>query len=245
MADNEIISEFQKSKYQSDQINELATALAKAQAEIGHASKAADNPFFKSRYADLPAIYNAARPALSKHGLAVTQLTEFADGDKVSIVTTLMHSSGQWMRGWYPVRPVKADPQGLGSAITYARRYAYSAMVGVASDDEDDDGNAASGKSMPANQSAAKSPFSNASLRKTFQDNVIRSYNEVSTIAELDTIAQLNSEKFKEMTASGNEHDLLLLDELRKQYSLKKSQLKQDLSIADSYGQGFAESMKH
>lgn len=129
--------------YQTESVAELFAALAKAQGEITHAAKAADNPHFRSKYADLPAVMDAARPHLAKNGLAVAQITDFdADGNML-LMTQLSHSTGQWIRSWYPVRPVQNTPQGIGSALTYARRYAYCALVGVAADD-DDDGNAAS-----------------------------------------------------------------------------------------------------
>lgn len=131
---------------QSEQINELSAALAKAQGEMKHAEKAIDNTFFKSKYADLPAVIDAAKPHLSKNGLSVTQITDLNADGTIILITQLNHSSGQWIRGVYPVKPVKNDPQGIGSALTYARRYSYSSIVGVASMDEDDDGNAASGK---------------------------------------------------------------------------------------------------
>jgi hypothetical protein len=128
--------------YQSEQINELATALAKAQGEIAPAIKDKNNPFFKSSYADLSSIWNACKVPLSKNGLAVLQTTETKDGQLI-LITTLAHASGQWIRSYLPVLSEKQNAQGLGSALTYMRRYALSAMVGVTSD-EDDDGNACS-----------------------------------------------------------------------------------------------------
>lgn len=144
-------------QYQSESINELASALAKAQAEIKHAGKTADNPFFKSKYADLPAVIDVAKEHLAANGLSVSQPTDIDEAGKVVLITQLNHSSGQWLRGYYPVNPVKNDPQGYGSALTYARRYAFSAMVGVAATGEDDDGNAASGNVAPAKQESAAS----------------------------------------------------------------------------------------
>jgi len=135
--------------FQSEQINELAKALAAAQAEMKQPGKNAKNPHFGNRYADLNEIIVTATPVLAKHGLSVTQTTSF-EGGVVVLRTTLMHVSGQWISGSYPVVPVKPDPQGYGSAMTYARRYSLSAMVGLAADD-DDDGEAASGsKTFPA-----------------------------------------------------------------------------------------------
>lgn len=127
----------------SENINELAAALAKAQGEMKNAGKTSDNPFFKSKYADLAEILNAVREPLSKYGLSVSQLYDgMGMPDKTITVTTLlMHSSGQYIGNSanYPV--AKADIQGVGSAITYARRYSLAAILGLSQ--EDDDGNAA------------------------------------------------------------------------------------------------------
>jgi hypothetical protein len=144
---------------QSEQINELAAALAKAQGEFGVARKSADNPFFKSKYADLAEVVSACRAQLSKHGLAVIQQV-LRDEAGVFLRSTLAHSSGQWIASEYAVRPMRVvkdregrateveanDPQSVGSALTYARRYSWAALTGVVTDSEDDDGNAASGR---------------------------------------------------------------------------------------------------
>lgn len=129
--------------WKSDEINELAAALAKAQGEIEAAERSSDNPFFNSRYADLASVWRAIRGPLTTHGLSVVQLTG-PDPAVAHVTTLLLHSSGQWIRSEIAIRPVKADPQGMGSALTYARRYGLSAVAGVAPDD--DDGNAASGQ---------------------------------------------------------------------------------------------------
>lgn len=126
---------------QSEQINELASALAKAQAEIQPALKESVNPFFKSRYAGLSSVWSACKEALTKNGLAVIQTMDAASGH-LMLLTTLVHSSGQWIRSSVPVNPTKNDPQALGSAITYMRRYSLAAIAGVTTDD--DDGNCAS-----------------------------------------------------------------------------------------------------
>lgn len=126
----------------SESINELAGALAKAQSNIRSAAKDSINPHFKTRYADLASVWEACREQLSSNGIAVVQAP--ATGERgLVLLTTLMHSSGQWIDGEYPVKPIKDDPQALGSALTYARRYSLSSMVGVAPDD--DDGNDGSG----------------------------------------------------------------------------------------------------
>lgn len=128
----------------SEQINELSTALSKAQGLIEGAKKDAANPFFKSKYADLASVWDACRAALAVNGLAVIQ-SPAAEGTRVSVDTLLTHSSGQWVAGTVSVTAKEDSPQAIGSAITYLRRYALQSFVGVAP--EDDDANAASAKS--------------------------------------------------------------------------------------------------
>src|ERR1051325_1347742 len=122
---------------QSETINELAAALAKAQGEITPALKDNLNPHFRSKYADLSSVWSACRVPLSKNGLAVIQTMDNLNG-QLCVITTLAHSSGQWMRSHLPIMVANSNPQALGSAITYMRRYALSAMVGVAPDEDDD-----------------------------------------------------------------------------------------------------------
>jgi hypothetical protein len=130
----------------SETIGELAKALAIAQGEIQNAKKDSENPFFKSKYADLAAVREAIQAPFAKNGLAVSQFprTVFTDDTTiVSIETILTHASGEWLSGELAAIPTKTDPQGIGSCLTYLRRYALSAIAGVASE-VDDDGNAAS-----------------------------------------------------------------------------------------------------
>ncbi len=126
----------------SEHINELATALSKAQGKMANAKKDSENPFFKSKYADLASVWDACREALSQNGLSIAQISGDTDGKSVKLVTTLMHSSGQWIEGTLVMIPTKPGPQEMGSCLKYARRYALAAIVGIA--DEDDDGQKAS-----------------------------------------------------------------------------------------------------
>jgi hypothetical protein len=127
-------------QHQSEHINELAVALSKAQGEIDGAKKDSVNPFFKASYADLASVIAAAKAPLAKYGLAYTQLTNF-DENGSYLITTLMHSSGQWIAGKYPLGFSDNKIQTQGSTITYVKRYTLQAMLGIAS--EDDDGNSA------------------------------------------------------------------------------------------------------
>ena len=128
---------------QSEQINELAAALSKAQASITGALKDSANPFFKSKYADLASCWDACRKQLTDNGLSVIQTTDIVS-DTVVVRTTLAHSSGQWVSGILPVKTKDESPQAQGSGITYARRYALAAIVGLAQ--IDDDAEAAQGR---------------------------------------------------------------------------------------------------
>jgi hypothetical protein len=128
---------------QSPTIAKLAAALCKAQSQMEGAKKNSSNPHFKNSYADLESVWDACRKPLTDNGLAVIQAPE-GEGDHVVLETMLVHNSGEFISRRLPIRPTKQDPQGVGSAITYARRYALMAMVGLAP--EDDDGEAASGR---------------------------------------------------------------------------------------------------
>jgi len=132
----------------SESIKELAAALAKAQGQFDHAIKDVKNDFFKSKYADLASVIDAAKKPLSDNGLSVCQVCETTESGDIRLETMLMHSSGEFISGSYPIRPIKCDPQAYGSAITYARRYAFSAITGIAADD-DDDGNANNKRTEP------------------------------------------------------------------------------------------------
>lgn len=121
---------------QSEQIDQLATALAKAQSQITGALKDSNNPFFKSKYADLASCWDACRKQLTDNGLSVVQTTNIIEG-QVVVTTTLAHSSGQWISGHLPVKAKDDGPQAQGSGITYARRYALAGIVGLAQIDDD------------------------------------------------------------------------------------------------------------
>lgn len=121
---------------QSEQTAELAAALAKAQAQMKNAPFDKTNPHFRNKYASLASVLDTVRKPLADNGLSYTQVTQIREGGFV-LVTTLRHSSGQWVQSEYPL-PVAAKPQELGSALTYARRYSLSALACISSDEDDD-----------------------------------------------------------------------------------------------------------
>lgn len=137
----------------SEQIEKIAAALAKAQGEMTNPPMDSVNPFFKSRYASLPGIRDHITPTLASNGIAVIQSLK-VDGDRLICTTILTHSSGQWISSDMIGKAIKDDPQGWGSATTYARRYGLMAALNIVGD-EDDDGASAS---VPQNKPASKPP---------------------------------------------------------------------------------------
>lgn len=200
----------------SEQINELATALAKAQGEIGGAVKDAQNPHFRSKYADLASVREAAKP-LAKHGLAVIQSCRMAvrdDGMVAEVETRLLHSSGQWMADTLAVPVSKPDAQGIGSAITYGRRYTLAAFAGIAP--EDDDGEAAVGRSAdraPAGaMNVAKVAVSVDSVRKRNTRDGSEKYVIVAGGREFVTTQRSHAEAAKAANEAGLQVDMTFVD---------------------------------
>jgi hypothetical protein len=154
----------------SAQINDLADSVAKAQSQVEGAKKDSQNPHLKSKYADLASVWDACRKALTDNGLSVLQPVS-ANGSKVTVTTLLMHKSGQWISSDLELTAVQNTPQGIGSAITYGRRYGLSAMVGIAP--EDDDGHAASGGgSREAAQAVAQQKIAQFRSQQISDDDV-------------------------------------------------------------------------
>jgi hypothetical protein len=135
----------------SESIAKLTAALAKAASEFSEIRKDCENPYYGNRYADLASLIAATRPALSKYELALIQIPQL-NGSGAIITTLLSHSSGEWLASDLKLPASKVDAQGIGSAITYARRYSYQAILNIAAE-EDDDGNAAVGKSQDRGRS--------------------------------------------------------------------------------------------
>lgn len=150
---------------QSSDISKLIEALAKAQGDIDVAVYDSNNPHFKSRYASYEAIRKACVKPLSSNGLAVTHSLMMIDGKRI-MITQLSHVSGQWMRSALYLPQEKETPQGIGSSITYAKRYSLGALLAISSD-EDDDGEACE---KPHREDKPK-PFSNFEPREKPKTN--------------------------------------------------------------------------
>lgn len=173
----------------SPEIGELGKSLAKAQETLAKASKDASNDYLNSSYATLASVWDAWQAVGPANGLGVIQTVD-GSGGEYEVTTMLTHASGQWIKSVTPILIVKKDMQGLGSAITYARRYGLSAMVGISP--EDDDGNTASKspqtKSAPAKQQKPKEDNypSPADMAKKDAGLVSESIEMCLTCEELD-----------------------------------------------------------
>lgn len=121
---------------QSESIDELAKAMVKVQIGLPGAKPSVENTFYKNKYANLADCLEAGREILTENGLCVLQ-TLGGSAESPSVITTLMHVSGQWIKGEGHMTPDKKGPQGTGSAITYARRYGYSSIIGLHQEDDD------------------------------------------------------------------------------------------------------------
>lgn len=147
----------------------LVDALIAAQAGFRPILKDATNPHFRSKYADLPSILEAVNPALREHGLVCVQRGKVHDGQQI-LVTELLHDSGQTLASDM-LMPTQSDPQKMGSALTYFRRYALLALLGIAPDD-DDDGNAASRSSPNQRQQTPPRPQQSAPAQQAQANDV-------------------------------------------------------------------------
>lgn len=183
--------------FQSPQTESLYQALSAAQGELTDAAKSSENPHFKSKYADLATVLQALRPILSKHGLALIQTAgsySKTDGT-VSVTTLLAHKSGQFVTDTLNVPVSKPDAQGVGAAITYARRYGAAAICGLAQDD--DDGETAVGRGAVKAKSKGKDTpvppptMTEAQLVEEFHDATKESLPKLApAFASLDAEAQ-------------------------------------------------------
>jgi hypothetical protein len=199
----------------------LAKAMAKAQGDLGPVLKDKTNPAFRSKYADLGAVLEAVLPALNRAGLSLIQSPSY-DGSLVGVTTILLHESGEWMEATLHMKPVKMDPQGIGSCITYARRYAALAIAGAAP--EDDDGNAASaaeprGQKVPrVDVSPVDSSMSNKDV-KDMHGKLSRGINACNSVEALKEWVKAWSDDLDKLPEE-------IADDLRAMYAARRDELK-------------------
>lgn len=182
----------------SENINELATALSKAQGQMGGASKTADNPFFKSKYADLGSVIAAVKEPLAENGLSYVQFP-FALEGTVGVTTRLMHSSGQFMESSFSIPAPKNDPHTYGGLVSYCRRFSLQSILGIPS--EDDDGNAVT--------QAAKSVITPEQVHS------VKAMLELTESDEGKFLKAYDIKSLEQMTADQFKHAIPLLEKKR------------------------------
>jgi hypothetical protein len=173
-------------------MKELMTALVAAQAEMENASKDSNNPFFKSKYADLNSVMGAVKPAFAKHGLGFVQICHDAE-DAAKVETMIIHVSGQTLScGAVSVPVSKGDAQGYGSALTYARRYSLAAAAGVGAEDDDANAAAKAAPKKPEKAFASTHKGTDGALEKLSEDDrfyIKELALEVGSLAVFDDVA--------------------------------------------------------
>lgn len=188
----------------------IAPALVKALSEIEGASKDAANDAFKknnkgTKYATLDAVISASRETLAKHGLALMQWPGHLEGGTLSLETVILHESGEWVSGDFQIALGKVDPQGVGSALTYARRYAQKAALNIP--DLDDDGEAAMDRNAPKRASAVEMAVNllkgcgNASMLKDAWSKNAKAWNDLLSDDDWNKVVAVKNEQVEHWKA--------------------------------------------
>ena len=181
---------------QSESILELSKALSKAQGEMGAAIKGSSNPFFKSKYADLGSVIEAIRPAFTANNLSYVHFP-ISGREGAGVTTRLMHSSGEWLEGEFLI-PCKEDAHGIGSAITYARRYALQSVAGVPA--EDDDGIRAVAVTQKIDITKQIASIEKAKTMESLLENYTIAYKSVKgDKVSIDTIVESKNKRKQEL----------------------------------------------
>jgi len=233
-------TELRASVRQTEQINELAAALAQAQGEIENVAKSSENPYFHSRYADLASVLDEVRPKFAAHGISIVQLPINGAGGQIGVTTRLMHASGQYIEGDFYIAPVKEDAQGAGSTLTYLRRYSLMAIAGVGP--EDDDGEASVGRetrketqpgtpgkpTRPASPATSESAAATAARQRVrmlidrYQQRVLTAPHSHA----LENVATDNAADLEEIERSGTA-GAAAAKELRRKYDVRMKEFEE------------------
>lgn len=184
---------------QSTSIAKLTTALVQVQATVEGAVKGRSNPAFKSKYADLTSVWEACREQLVTNGLTVVQFPGEMVDNRMTLTTQLSHESGEWMRATLSIPLTKVDAQGYGSAVTYARRYALAAVVGVCP--EDDDGNSASQRGPQRQEPARTISDDQRNILMTLASQAGADMKGFCTFFRIDALPDLPVGKFEQAKA--------------------------------------------
>ena len=175
----------------SEKIDELAKALCKVQKTIQHSSKdkTVSSGSYSYKYSDLATVIDTNKALLTENGLAISQTMDSTDGSMASVTTVLMHTSGQYISSTMTIKPVANTPQSMGSAISYARRYAYSAIICIASE-EDDDGSSASVWGKETVETVERNGLTITKPTNSQKDTCMQCLNEISPAVKAFSIGK-------------------------------------------------------
>lgn len=184
----------------SESVSSVLAALGQAQDEFPSVPKRSENPYFSSKFADLGTIKEFVDPILQKHGLHITQQASHI-GERPALETLLFHESGEYIGNVTPLSLAKTDPQSQGSAISYMRRYSYSALLNLVS--EDDDGNRASHANPKelqeahgrVKEAAQRSNTTKAEVEKLFYGKYKTKLADTVDVSALNALADHLTEK--------------------------------------------------
>lgn len=192
----------QSKQQQAHALDKILPAILAVQSAAPTVSKGTDNPFFKSKYADLADIWSAIKESMAANNLIVTHLMEPRDG-KEYLTTRIYHTSGQYLESVCPIEPVKRDPQGYGSAVTYMRRYSLSALLGIVTDMDDDGNDAAQAKSKkPEPKKEEPEVTQNPEFTQADYEFVVERLAKCHDLDGLDAIADYARKNWKRMAKS-------------------------------------------
>ncbi len=197
---------------------EIAKALCVVQKNLLHAKKDSTNPFFKAQYSSLSSVWDACRDLLADNGLSVVQTSTVIEGRALVVDTTLLHTSGEWITGELAMPLAKDDPQGVGSAMTYARRYGLAAIVGVSPEDDDAEG-ATKREPKPTQKAPEKPPVDQQTYKLTLDLPWVAEAIKAKSWKNKDLISHI-AERYQ-VTGTTVKEVLTRMNELQ-QYDLQK-----------------------
>ncbi|ADY20334.1 ERF family protein [Bacillus paranthracis] len=186
----------------SETIAELSKSLVKFNTEVNRIAKDAKNPFHKNNYATLDTIIDEVRPILSQHGLSIIQIPS-GDGQNVTLKTLLLHESGEWLESdALTMKPVKNDPQAIGSCMTYARRYSLAAFLSLNTGEDDDGNNATRGQDKPKKQPNRNQNSNTPPKEQQRQAEVANNQRIQAIHAQIRELAEIYNMEFEETKAT-------------------------------------------
>ncbi|HFU6611231.1 TPA: ERF family protein [Bacillus paranthracis] len=186
----------------SETIAELSKSLVKFNTEVNRIAKDANNPFHKNTYATLDTIIDGVRPILAQHGLSIIQIPS-GDGQNVTLKTLLLHESGEWLESDdLTMKPVKNDPQAIGSCMTYARRYSLAAFLSLNTGEDDDGNNASRGQDKPKNKNPRNKNTNTPPKEQQRQAEVANNQRIQAIHAQIRDLAQVYNMEFEETKAT-------------------------------------------